>query len=41
MTDPLTNIKKKLQDETQKRADEVDQLMMDCFRWPAGPFGMV
>jgi 3-hydroxyacyl-CoA dehydrogenase len=22
-------------------ADEVDQLMMDCFRWPTGPFGMV
>ena len=21
--------------------DEVDQLMTDCFRWPAGPFGMV
>src|SRR3954468_6198656 len=21
--------------------DEVDQLMVDCFRWPAGPFGMV
>ena len=21
-------------------ADEVDQLMMDCFRWPSGPFGM-
>jgi 3-hydroxyacyl-CoA dehydrogenase len=21
--------------------DEVDQLMIDCFRWPAGPFGMV
>jgi 3-hydroxyacyl-CoA dehydrogenase len=21
--------------------DEVDQLMMDCFNWPAGPFGMV
>lgn len=21
--------------------DEVDQIMMDCFRWPAGPFGMV
>jgi 3-hydroxyacyl-CoA dehydrogenase len=20
---------------------EVDQLMMDCFRWPTGPFGMV
>ncbi|MCH7788915.1 MAG: 3-hydroxyacyl-CoA dehydrogenase family protein [Acidobacteria bacterium] len=20
--------------------EEVDQLMMDCFRWPAGPFGM-
>lgn len=22
-------------------SDEVDQLMMDCFNWPAGPFGMV
>jgi 3-hydroxybutyryl-CoA dehydrogenase len=22
-------------------ADDVDQLMMDCFRWPTGPFGMV
>ena len=21
--------------------EEVDQLMVDCFRWPAGPFGMV
>ncbi|HEY8217648.1 MAG TPA: 3-hydroxyacyl-CoA dehydrogenase family protein [Acidimicrobiia bacterium] len=21
--------------------DEVDQLMMDCFGWPTGPFGMV
>jgi 3-hydroxybutyryl-CoA dehydrogenase/3-hydroxyacyl-CoA dehydrogenase len=21
--------------------DQVDQLMMDCFGWPAGPFGMV
>jgi 3-hydroxyacyl-CoA dehydrogenase len=21
--------------------DQVDQLMMDCYRWPAGPFGMV
>ena len=21
--------------------DQVDQLMMDCFRWPSGPFGMV
>jgi len=21
--------------------DEVDQLMIDCFRWPSGPFGMV
>ena len=20
--------------------DEVDQLMVDCFRWPTGPFGM-
>jgi len=22
-------------------SDQVDQLMVDCFRWPAGPFGMV
>jgi 3-hydroxyacyl-CoA dehydrogenase len=22
-------------------ADDVDQLMMDCFNWPTGPFGMV
>ncbi len=22
-------------------SEEVDQLMMDCFNWPAGPFGMV
>lgn len=22
-------------------SDEVDQLMMDCYRWPSGPFGMV
>jgi 3-hydroxybutyryl-CoA dehydrogenase len=21
--------------------DDVDQLMVDCFRWPTGPFGMV
>lgn len=28
-------------DEGVATADEVDQLMMDCFRWPAGPFGMV
>jgi 3-hydroxyacyl-CoA dehydrogenase len=21
--------------------DQVDQLMVDCFRWPAGPYGMV
>jgi 3-hydroxybutyryl-CoA dehydrogenase/3-hydroxyacyl-CoA dehydrogenase len=21
--------------------EQVDQLMTDCFRWPAGPFGMV
>jgi 3-hydroxyacyl-CoA dehydrogenase len=20
--------------------DQVDQLMVDCFRWPTGPFGM-
>ena len=22
-------------------SDQVDQLMMDCYRWPSGPFGMV
>jgi 3-hydroxybutyryl-CoA dehydrogenase len=22
-------------------ADDVDQIMVDCFRWPTGPFGMV
>jgi len=22
-------------------ADDVDRIMVDCFRWPAGPFGMV
>jgi 3-hydroxybutyryl-CoA dehydrogenase len=34
--------------EAQRVVDEgvadhgqIDQLMMDCFRWPAGPFGMV
>jgi 3-hydroxybutyryl-CoA dehydrogenase len=21
--------------------EQVDQLMMDCFRWPSGPYGMV
>ncbi len=28
-------------DEGIASRDEVDQLMIDCFRWPAGPFGMV
>ena len=28
-------------DEGIATAAEVDQLMMDCFRWPSGPFGMV
>ena len=28
-------------DEGLATRDEVDQLMMDCFRWPSGPFGMV
>ncbi len=28
-------------DEGVATADQVDQLMMDCFRWPTGPFGMV
>jgi len=28
-------------DEGVAGRDEVDRLMMDCFRWPSGPFGMV
>jgi 3-hydroxybutyryl-CoA dehydrogenase len=28
-------------DEGIATRDEVDQLMMDCYRWPSGPFGMV
>ncbi len=28
-------------DEGVASRDEVDQLMIDCFRWPSGPFGMV
>jgi len=28
-------------DEKIATREEVDQLMVDCFRWPAGPFGMV
>jgi len=28
-------------DEGVATAEQVDQLMMDCFRWPTGPFGMV
>jgi 3-hydroxybutyryl-CoA dehydrogenase len=31
----------KVVDEGIATAGEVDQLMMDCFRWPTGPFGMV
>ncbi len=27
-------------DEGIASRDEVDQLMVDCFRWPTGPFGM-
>jgi 3-hydroxybutyryl-CoA dehydrogenase len=27
-------------DEGIATQDEVDQLMVDCFRWPTGPFGM-
>lgn len=27
-------------DEGVATREEVDQLMMDCFRWPSGPFGM-
>ena len=28
-------------DEGIATRSDVDQLMMDCFRWPSGPFGMV
>ncbi|MGH9050252.1 MAG: 3-hydroxyacyl-CoA dehydrogenase family protein [Acidimicrobiia bacterium] len=28
-------------DEGIANAADVDQLMIDCFRWPTGPFGMV
>jgi 3-hydroxybutyryl-CoA dehydrogenase len=28
-------------DEGIATRDEVDQLMIDCYRWPSGPFGMV
>jgi 3-hydroxyacyl-CoA dehydrogenase len=28
-------------DEGVATSEEVDQLMVDCFRWPSGPFGMV
>ncbi|HEX5616691.1 MAG TPA: 3-hydroxyacyl-CoA dehydrogenase family protein [Acidimicrobiia bacterium] len=28
-------------DEGIATRDDVDQLMVDCFRWPSGPFGMV
>ena len=31
----------KVVDEGIATAQEVDQLMVDCFRWPSGPFGMV
>ncbi len=31
----------KVVDEGIATAEDVDQLMVDCFRWPAGPFGMV
>jgi 3-hydroxybutyryl-CoA dehydrogenase len=31
----------KVVDEGIATAGAVDQLMMDCFRWPTGPFGMV
>ena len=27
-------------DEGIATREEVDQLMVDCFRWPTGPFGM-
>jgi 3-hydroxybutyryl-CoA dehydrogenase/3-hydroxyacyl-CoA dehydrogenase len=27
-------------DEGVATREEIDQLMIDCFRWPAGPFGM-
>lgn len=32
---------KRVVDEGVATSDQVDQLMVDCFRWPTGPFGMV
>ncbi len=31
----------KLVAEGVATTDDVDRIMVDCFRWPAGPFGMV
>jgi 3-hydroxybutyryl-CoA dehydrogenase len=32
---------KRVVDEGIASESDVDQLMMDCYRWPTGPFGMV
>ena len=31
----------KVVDEGIATREQVDPLMIDCFRWPVGPFGMV
>ena len=31
---------RRVADEGIATREEIDQLMVDCFRWPAGPFGM-
>jgi 3-hydroxybutyryl-CoA dehydrogenase len=32
---------KRVIDEGVAKPEEVDRLLMDCYRWPTGPFGMV
>ena len=36
----LTYTKSGRVDEGIADHGQIDQLMVDCFRWPAGPFGM-
>lgn len=37
----MTREANRVVDEGVATREEIDQLMVDCFRWPAGPFGMV
>lgn len=37
----MTREADRVADEGIATREEIDQLMVDCFRWPAGPFGMV